>query len=293
MKTLYIDNSILGREQDWGSITALRKSTPGLRAAISDWHMVELASGSDRAQVLKRADFIDSLNPLWMHGYLPIQRWEVKRFIWQHYYRVPAEESSVFTEHLSEVWSTYVGPQTVIGMDARRWVAIVHDLSDLNSEKVKIIGALSTLQTATPQQKKQIEQETFLRWILPRINDRDPGGQAMTARAKIEIANFCYDNKTVFYSICPAMAVESELHKIRSRDVTRQPKASDAIDLFHGVLGLSFCDYYVTRDGFARQCAIYAKKALPSLRTAEIYESLSDLSAVLSSIDENVQALTP
>jgi hypothetical protein len=106
------------------------------------------------------------------------------------------------------------------------------------------------LQAATKEQKKQIEQQTFLRWVLPRINDRDPNGRVITQQTKLEIANLCFENKVAFYSSCPAMAVESELHKIRSRDVTRQPKASDTIDLFHSVLGLSYCDYYVTRDGF-------------------------------------------
>jgi hypothetical protein len=239
VRVLYIDNNILGREQDWHAITRLCRSTPQLRVAISDWHMVELASGSDRAQALRRANFIDSLDPLWMHGYLPIPQWEVKRFTWQHYYRVAAEEFSVFTEQLSEVWSTYVGPQTVIGLNARKWVAIVDDLSDLTLDKVGIIDALRTVQAATPQQKKQIERETFLRWVLPRINDRDPNGRAITPWSKLQIANLCYENKAAFYSSCPAMAVESELHKIRSRDMARRPKASDAIDLFHGVLALS------------------------------------------------------
>jgi hypothetical protein len=76
------------------------------------------------------------------------------------------------------------------------------------------------------------------------------------------------------YADSSAIAVESELHKIRSRDAARRPRESDAVDLFHGVLVLSYCDYYITRDGFARQCANYAKRALRSLRTADIYESL-------------------
>jgi len=84
-----------------------------------------------------------------------------------------------------------------------------------------------------------------------------------------------------FHSNCPAIAVESELHKIRSHDPTRQPKESDAIDLFHGVLALSYCDYYVTRDGFGRQCANYAKKSLPSLRTGDVYESINELGPVV------------
>jgi hypothetical protein len=137
VRIIYIDDNILGREQDWDPITPLCTSRQQLPVAISDWHLVELASCSDRLQVLRRADFIDSLDPLWMHGYLPIQQWEVKRFTWEHYYRVAAEEFSVFTEHLSEVWSTYVGPQTVIGLNARKWVGIVPDLGDLNSDKVR------------------------------------------------------------------------------------------------------------------------------------------------------------
>jgi hypothetical protein len=50
VRTLYIDNNILRREQDWDSIVNFCRSTPQLRVAISDWHMVELASGSDRLQ---------------------------------------------------------------------------------------------------------------------------------------------------------------------------------------------------------------------------------------------------
>lgn len=283
MDTLCIDNSILGREQDWPSIAAIIDSNPDLRLVISDWHMVELASVTNREQAFNRAGFVDNLKPLWMRGYLPIQQGEVKRFTWLHYYGIPAEELWVFTEHLSEVWSDYVGPQTVIGLNARKWLAINRDLSTINLAKVEIIEVLDILQAATPQQKRQIELEEFLRWILPRINDRDPYRKLITKSAKLDIAKLCYDRKAQFYSSCPAMAVESELHKIRSRDPARQPKASDAIDLFHGVLALSYCDYYVTGDGFARHCAIYAKKALPSLPTAEVYQSLGELSTVLGS----------
>jgi hypothetical protein len=130
-------------------------------------------------------------------------------FTWQHFCRVPAEGFSVLAERLSEVWSTYIRPQTVIGLNARSWVAIVQDLSDINSEKLKIVDVLSTLQAAAPKQKKHIEEETFLRWTLPRINDRNPDGQPITVQTKIEIARFCYENTSVLYSSCPAIAVEA------------------------------------------------------------------------------------
>ena len=283
MNTLYIDNNILGRDQDWPSIVALLASKPEVRVVISDWHMVELASVSNRPQAFNRADFVDSLKPLWMLGYLPIQRLEVKRFTWERYFCVPAEAFSVFTEHLSRVWADYVGAQTVIGMNARTWVTNIRDLSEITSGKAETVESLKTLQAATAQQKKEAEEATFLSWVLPRINNCNPDGKVLTKSEKMKIANFCYANRSDFYSRCPAIAVESELHKIRSRDARRLPKESDAIDLFHGVLGLSYCDFYVTRDGFARSCANYAKKALSSLRTAEIYGSISDLISALSS----------
>lgn len=61
---------------------------------------------------------------------------------------------------------------------------------------------------------------------------------------------------------------------------------ADAINLFHGVLGLSYCDFYITRDGFARACAIAAKKALPAIRTAEIHGTIVDLARALI-VDRN------
>jgi hypothetical protein len=100
---------------------------------------------------------------------------------------------------------------------------LVPDLK-FKAEKAKVIDALNTLQAATPQQKKRIQHETFLRWILPRINDRDPDGKAITDLKKVEIAHFCYDNRTQLYSSCPAMAVASELSKIRSRDAARDQR---------------------------------------------------------------------
>ena len=281
MNTLYIDNSIFGRDQDWPSIAALLASKPEMRVVVSDWHMVELASVSDKLQAFKRADFVDSLKPLWMLGYLPIQELEVKRFTSERYFCVPAEAFSVFTEHLSVVWADYVGAKTVIGMNARTWVTINRDLSGFTSGKAEIVESLKTLQAATAQQKKEVEEATFMSWVLPRINDCDPDGKVLTKSEKMKIASFCYANRSEFYSRCPAIAVESELHKIRSRDAKRSPKGSDAIDLFHGVLALSYCDFYVTRDGFARSCAIYARKELSPLRTAEIYGSMGDISAVL------------
>lgn len=282
MPTAYIDNNILGQEPNWPSITALHAAKPDARIVISDWQMVELAGVSDRVQALQRADFVDSLKPLWMIGYLPIQQHEAKRFTWCHYYRVPATNFEVFTEHLSVVWSYYLGPNTPLtGINARRWVDLNKDLSGINSEKNQTIDALNTLRAATAKQKKEVEHQTFLDWLQPRIDNRDPDGRAITKAKKIEIAEFCYTNHEKFYADCPAIAVESELHRIRSQDPNRPPRASDAIDLFHGVLGLSYCDLYVTADRFAHQCATQAKKALPSLRTAAIVKSMSDLAAIV------------
>jgi hypothetical protein len=179
MKTLYIDTNILGCEEDWKQITALGRSMPTFRVIVSDWHMVELTGGADRIQAARRACFIDSLRPLWMRGYLQLQMCEIERFVWQHYYGRPCEEPWIFTEHLSAVWADYLGSETVIGLNAKRWAVINRNL-EIRAEKIKILEALNTLQTASQKQKRQIESEVFPRWILARISDVDPDKKTIT-----------------------------------------------------------------------------------------------------------------
>ena len=68
------------------------------------------------------------------------------------------------------------------------------------------------------------------------------------------------------------MGVEHIVCEARTRDPNRQPTESDAIDLQHTVLGLSYCDALVT-ERYAYNTAAYAIKALAPLPLATIYRS--------------------
>lgn len=277
MKTVYLDNNILGQQQNWPYLTTFLASRPEIRVVVSEWNLVELLSISARNQAFTRATFIDNLMPIWMRGYLPIQKLEVNRFTRRQYFCTNAEDFCAFSNHLSLIWADHIGYKTRIGMNARTCVMQMYNDRLISSEKRRIIPVLKTLQSVTSQQKRDIEPTLFIRWLIPRISNTAPSGILLKISEKIEIARYCYNNRSDFYAQCPAMAVEHEVSKHRSRDPRRNPRASDAIDLFHGVLGLSCCDFYVTQDRYARHCAVSAKKALHSLKTANVYSSISEL----------------
>ena len=68
------------------------------------------------------------------------------------------------------------------------------------------------------------------------------------------------------------MGVEHFVCEARTRDPNRQPTESDAIDLQHTVLGLSYCDVLVT-ERYAYSTAAYAIKALAPLPLATLHRS--------------------
>jgi len=86
------------------------------------------------------------------------------------------------------------------------------------------------------------------------------------------LAGFCWAFRDQFYRGCPAMGVEHFVCEARTRDPNRQPTESDAIDLQHSVLGLSYWDVLVTQR-YAYSTAAYAIKALTLLPLATLHRS--------------------
>jgi hypothetical protein len=68
------------------------------------------------------------------------------------------------------------------------------------------------------------------------------------------------------------MGVEHFVCEARTLDPNRQSTESDAIDLQHTVLGLSYCDVLVT-ERYAASTAAYAIKALAPLPLATLHRS--------------------
>jgi hypothetical protein len=200
---------------------------------------------------------------------LDIQKCEVAGFLWKKHFLVDPPSFGVFHEHLSQV--TIHHAQPIIGETAASWVARINP-TEIDGAKRQTVSSLRTLQGATRQQKQQIEEAVFRVWVEPKIPLRDPSGHVMDKADRDTLTGLCWANRDQFYRECPAMGVEHFVCEARTRDPNRQPIESDAIDLQHTVLGLSYCDVLVT-ERYAYSTAAYAIKALAPLPLATLHRS--------------------
>jgi hypothetical protein len=274
MKTLYLDHHYIAREAagqpaHWQQLGAMLAAHPEWRLAVSECNLLEIASDGDKARAQRRAAFIDSLKPAWMMERLDIQKCEVEAFLCTHHFFVDPAPFGVFHEHLSQVTIRHAQP--IIGETAASWVARINP-TEIDGAKRQTVSSLRTLQAATKQQKQHIDESVFRAWVEPKIPLRDPGGLLMKKADRDTLAGFCWANRDQFYRECPAMGVEHFVCEARTRDPNRQPTESDAIDLQHTVLGLSYCDALVT-ERYAYSTAAYAIKALAPLPLATIRRS--------------------
>lgn len=277
MKTFYIDHNILVREDNWPELSRLLTRTNGSRLVISDWNLLEILGADNKAQAIRRTEFLENLKPLWIMDRRYIQQHEVKRFIWLHYFNCPAEQFCVFTEHFSVMLSHHLGSKVPLGWTVKRWIEYSHgrmDLEEIKSAEAEYANALKTLQNADKKQKRDLDHDMFCAWVLISIPDRDQENKLISNSKKEEIVRFCYTEKDEFYSNCPAMAVEHELKEIRTQNRKRQPKEQDACDLQHSVVALAYCDVFITKDRYVFDCAKRAVKALKRFKTASIHDSI-------------------
>jgi hypothetical protein len=160
-----------------------------------------------------------------------------------------------------------------IGETAVSWVAKI-DPNEIVGAKRLTVNSLRTLQSATKQQKEQIEEAVFRAWVAPKIPLRDPDGRLMRKAEQEIFIDICYAHRDRFYRECPSMGVEHFICEARTQDPRRRPTESDAIDLQHSVLGLSYCDALVT-ERYAFSTAAHAAKALAPLALATIHKTLA------------------
>jgi hypothetical protein len=274
MKTLYLDHQYIAREAagqpaHWQQLDAMLAANPEWRLAVSECNLLEIASDGDKARAQRRADFIDCVKPAWMMERLDIQKCEVEAFVCKNHFFVDPAPFAVFHEHLSQVTVHHARP--IIGETAASWVARINP-TEIDEAKRQTVSSLRTLQAATKQQKRQIDEAVFRAWVDPKIPLRDPADRLMKKADRDTVAGFCWANRDQFYRECPAMGVEHFVCEARTRDPNRQPTESDAIDLQHTVLGLSYCDVLVT-ERYAYSTAAYAIKALAPLPLATLHRS--------------------
>jgi hypothetical protein len=283
MKTLYADHMVLVRPAQRTELSKLLNTSTDLRFAASIWNLYEISLATDRAQVVRLAEFIDQHRPLWISNLIDIQKLEIRRFLWLRYFEVSADSIGAFSDHLSVVSAGLVGSRTRLGYTAVGWVKDNWGKIDLKAARQETVSAMVTLQNTTQRRRKEAESETFREWLRARLPVRDPEEIPLRPARRQAILDFCWAERQKLYQDCPAIQVEDALFKIRTLNPKRVPRESDAADLQHSVVALAYCDFFVTGDGFVRRCAEIVRERLLPLHVAETFKAIAALSSAIRS----------
>jgi hypothetical protein len=280
MPTLYLDHSIVTHPDSWTPVDDVLTSGKA-RLALSLWNLFEIGSASDRAQQDQRLTFLAKFNPLWVLERVQIERREIRAFLWKEKLQIEPKPVDAFRRHLSEVESYLVGSQTRIGVTPRQWIDSI-DFRRYDQSKQLAPTALRQLQTLSPKEVAERQDEIFEKWIEGLLPTRSPVGSACSKAELSEFSKFCLDNQAAFYEACPAMAVENAMTRARTATAARNPRSSDGIDLMHAVVALAYCNYFLLRDGFVFQCCELARKELSGRQLATVFRDAEELKKVLA-----------
>lgn len=281
MKTLYLDHNILVNEGNWDSLRRV-VADGTVRLAASSWNIVEIEQGEDSDQMLRRAEFIAALQPLFIHDMLTLQRYEIRNFLWLYFFKSgifpfnafsPSYAAALFEDlqiKVREDYSLVDYFRAAMRNDRRNGFATI------DQQKDALVEALRTLQNADREKLKAIDEQVFFHHLAALLPRYRPNGKAIGPQTWAEMLQFCNERKVELYRLSPALFAENELGNKRRQDVRRQPNRGDAADLMHATLGLAYCDYFVTNDGFVVSCAEFARGKLDTqgVAVAEIFRSL-------------------
>lgn len=276
MKTFYIDHNILVNEDNWPKLAKL--VTAGYCPALSDWNLVEIASGADKKQALQRMEFIETLNPTWFIPIEIIQKCEVKNFLLKNFYNTEYKACSPLVDCYSKVLAYDIGKAAPPDFKAinlvKSWQSSPEIFAPIALAKKSIPESLKIIQGIDKKTQKLKEEEIFRSWIGTKLPQRDLNGKELSPDEKKNLLDFLYKNKDLLLKESPSIAIEDVLYDIRNKDAARPPQTQDAADMQHSILALSYCDYFVTRDGFVRHCAEFASR---TYKTAKVLDALDGI----------------
>ncbi len=283
MRTLYLDHSIIAREEYWPIIRSAIDGPQAPTIVASDWNLVEIAQGSDRAQAMRRADFISSLAPQWAMPRLWVQRMELQRFLEETFWHTHSTPVTPFTPSFAVMMAANMRERAFevpIGWGAREYVANLHDhpayIREIEAAKQPCVDALRTLQAAGSSGRLAIEETVLRGWIAEKLPDANPDGRLITVSDRRRAIEHCVASADELSS--PAIAVENALSQVRARDAKRTPEPQDAIDFQHAVVALAYCEGFAVRDAHLLHCARETAKLLSPMKVAQA-ASLSELLA--------------
>jgi hypothetical protein len=282
--TLYLDHHILIKEDNWPLLREIVEQRNAI-IAISNWNMVEIEQATDAAQKERRMEFVNSLAPLYVYDMLTLQKYELRNFMRLYHFNAGFHPFRAFTS----TFATYI--QENFGLRVRHDYSLQDyfrnarqgQLAPVAAGQREMVEALQALQPADKKLLEKIEEETFNRYVASKLPKVAPDGNPISDNELSAMAQLCWKQQSTLYRLCPAVFAEALLGERRRQDPGRRPKLSDAADLMHCTVGLSYCDAFVTNDGFAYRCCEFAKTEMTkqNLRSANLFRSLQDFMATI------------
>ncbi len=211
------------------------------RVALSAWHMYELSGSNQPDHIESCIRLVERLNPLWLSNPTYVKSEELKGFLAAESkeFNLNSHPNPAFNTAVSQMWSTY-GDAFVGETFAETVNAWVNNpsLRDLIKNEVRqtpnaiLTGREAIRDGRATKFQTIIDREYF---------------KVLVGRAGADAIDFLTDNTQRVLNACPAIAIEGYLTKIRVID-SFNPKDSDAPDLQHAVVGVAYCDHFVSDD---------------------------------------------
>jgi len=214
----------------------------GNRIVLSAWHAIELSRATDIDQIRSSLRFIDDLQPLWLSNPIYVKREEIKSFLASEWDEpdLQGHDNPAFNTSVSQMWSTYSN-DVFVGESLGDTVLAMNNQPDscqpiedaLSNCPNAILTGRHAIQTGISKQVQHIVDQEYFESLVPQKLDNAVG--------------YLMDNTDSALAVCPSVAIEEYMTRIRLNE-DFIPKQSDAPDLQHAIVGLAYCDYFISDD---------------------------------------------
>jgi hypothetical protein len=296
VRTIYLDHNIIhhfvrgfppGTE---AAETAALKRAMGmyasLRFVVSDWNFLEPCRERDpvdghEALVIRYADFLLALNPLYLPTVLAIKQAEMARCVYSHLGLQGQIQVPVFNHTYSQARLESGLEEVLLGYSLKDFMLyLVKRPKELDQYRALEQQTLVAHLTIREAQKRDLDKDPALQarlwreWFGSMLPDRGPDKRIIPKSDLQRVLQKFVDTPDLVLGTCPAIRAESVLSDVRANVGGRKPRKQDAIDLMHAVPALAYCDAMITDDKHLLRCAREVIKA--SSRNVILARTLSE-----------------
>jgi hypothetical protein len=227
-----------------------------LRIVVSLWHLVETAQTANINSATRLADFIDSLEPLWIHERRELQKLDVKEDFYRHC-NIEFEVHARITSKPAVLGALF-GDGALAKYDipsrdfVKGWIKHPEQLDIMKKSFESEAESISKLRELFMQGKltAQIRKEANRKWFEISMPKETPAGLQISPEMKAEYAQLADVNAIPSFAVEEAISVNEW-----GEEAVGKVDRNTFLDKIHLISALPFVDEIVSTDPFFR--AIY------------------------------------